>query len=130
MTYRTDETDPHLKAEETQWSGILSSGNETAGMILIFIQKLCTAFHELEPAYKAGALNEESLEFLKSRMLMRIDKVLDAMKLNSLEDLNGFSGLKKIRAQAQESDSLKHLAGLTDAVHDVNHILCDSLIGD
>jgi hypothetical protein len=127
VKYKTDETDPHQKEEEMQWAGILSAGDPAAGMILVFIQKLCTAFHELRPAYEAGALNEEHTGFLKNRMLARIDKVISVIRSNAPASLSGLSELADIRERTAASQSLQELADLTGEVHRINHMLCTSL---
>jgi hypothetical protein len=54
VEYKTTATSPHGLEEERQWARILSAGRPAAGMALAFIQKLCTAFHELGPAWKKG----------------------------------------------------------------------------
>jgi hypothetical protein len=60
MEYKTTETSPHGRDEELQWVRLLSSGDPVKGMALVLIQKMCTAFHEFEPAWRAGALNDRN----------------------------------------------------------------------
>jgi hypothetical protein len=52
------------------------------GMTLVLGQKLCTAFHEFEPAWRAGALDERQLPFFRERLTKRIKRVLITMKNN------------------------------------------------
>ncbi|MHC4440528.1 MAG: hypothetical protein ACYS3S_24535, partial [Planctomycetota bacterium] len=56
VEYKTTITDEHWREEEFQWARILSQGNPAKGMVLLYIQKACTAFHEFEPVWKAGAV--------------------------------------------------------------------------
>ena len=46
LEYKTTVADEHWRSEEFQWARILSSGNAAKGMVLLYIQKACTAFHE------------------------------------------------------------------------------------
>ena len=46
LEYKTTVPDEHWRSEEFQWARILSSGNAAKGMVLLYIQKACTAFHE------------------------------------------------------------------------------------
>jgi len=41
-------------------------------MVLLYIQKACTAFHELEPAWKQGALKQEQVDFFSQRLAKRL----------------------------------------------------------
>ena len=63
IEYRTTVADEHWRSEEFQWVRILSSGSAAKGMVLLYIQKACTAFHEFEPALRQGALKEEQSIF-------------------------------------------------------------------
>src|SRR5207244_543342 len=51
LNYKSTAVDPHWRDEEMQWARVLSSGDAARGMTIIFMQKLCTAFHEFEPAF-------------------------------------------------------------------------------
>ena len=48
----------HMRDEERQWLDIVSDPDPVKGMLLVFIQKLCSAFHELGPALESGALGD------------------------------------------------------------------------
>lgn len=128
MKYITDVKEEHDRLEELQWAEIMSSGNAPAGMAVVFIQKLCTAFHELGPAFEKGALKPEELDFFKKRMASRIKKVISCLVSNKLENTDGFLGLNGILKKAENASSLKALAALTEEVHMTNHRLCDSLL--
>jgi hypothetical protein len=56
--YRTTVEDEHWRNEEFQWARILAQGRPAKGMVLLYLQKACTAFHEFEPAFEARALDE------------------------------------------------------------------------
>ncbi len=77
--YRTSESDPHLQEEYRQWARILTRGNPAHGMLLVLIQKLCTAVHEIEAACQRGALNEQQLDFFRRRLSIRAQHVLDTI---------------------------------------------------
>jgi len=47
-TYESQAQDAHLRDEETQWVAILASGNEYAGILLVWVQKLCAEAHDVE----------------------------------------------------------------------------------
>lgn len=76
INYRTTVRDEHWRKEEFQWARILSSGNPAKGMVLLYIQKACTAFHEFEPAWKEGALKQGQVDFFRERLVKRVRHVL------------------------------------------------------
>ena len=119
--------DDHTRDEDLQWAGICAAGDASRGMALVYIQKLCTAFHELAPAFDAGLLPEEGLAFFKGRMIARIDRVLDLLDDNGLAALAGAEELRDLRGAARNARTSGELAGLADRVHEINHQLCDAL---
>ena len=123
----TSEEDSHGRAEELQWARILSSGDAARGMVLLFVQKLCTAFHEFEPAWRAGALHERSLPFCRERLARRINTVLIVMKQNDLDTLTGFEALERLLYATETAGTMDELANLCEDIHSVNHVICDSL---
>ena len=127
--YKTTIEDDHLRNEEFQWSRILSAGDSAKGMVLLYIQKACTAFHEFEPAFKQGALKGEQIEFFRRRLATRIAHVLTTMKNNGLEAINGAAELTKILRSVESAKTADELAELTEEVHTVNHTISDSLEG-
>ena len=127
MDYQPTAQGDHGKAEELQWVRILSCGDPTKGMLLVFIQKLCTAFHEFDPAWRAGALNEGQLPFFRTRLAGRINKVLAAMRANDLAALPGFAELESLLRVTESARSMETLADLAEQVHAVNHTLSDAL---
>ena len=62
VEYRTTIEDKHWREEEFQWARILAQGDSARGMVLLYLQKACTAFHEFEPAFQAGALDNSRLD--------------------------------------------------------------------
>ena len=125
--YRTTIKDEHWRDEEFQWARILSSGNPARGMVLLYIQKACTAFHEFEPAWKKGALDDSQVDFFRKRLAKRIRHVLVTMENNGLDSVNGAAELKEILRSVESAKTAEELAELTEKVHAVNHLLLDSL---
>ena len=129
VEYKTTVEDPHWRDEEFQWARILSEGNPAKGMVLLYIQKACTAFHEFEPAFKAGVLKPGQVEFFRQRLAGRIKQVLMTMRNNGLDTLNGTSELAELLRCVESAESQDELADLTERIHAVNHVLSDSLEG-
>jgi len=125
--YKTTVEDEHWRNEELQWARILSSGDPARGMVLLYIQKACTAFHELEPAWKEGALKQGQVDFFRRRLAKRIRHVLVTMENNDLNRINGAAELADILRSIESAKTLDELAELTEKVHTVNHLLLDSL---
>ena len=127
--YKTTIEDDHLRNEEFQWSRILSAGDPAKGMVLLYIQKACTAFHEFEPAWKQGALKGEQFDFFRRRLATRIAHVLTTMKNNGLDAINGAAELAQILHSVESAETADELAELAEEVHTVNHTISDSLEG-
>jgi hypothetical protein len=129
VEYKTTVSDEHWRDEEFQWARILSQGNPAKGMVLLYVQKACTAFHEFEPALKAGAVRPEQVEFFRRRLAARVRHVLLTMQNNSLDKLNGAVELGGILQSIESAETADDLAELTEKLHAVNHTLLDSLEG-
>lgn len=127
LKYKTTVADEHWRNEELQWARILSSGNPAKGMVLLYIQKACTAFHEFEPAWRQGALKQGQINFFRQRLAKRIRHVLVTMENNSLNRVNGAIELTEILRSVKSAKTADDLAELTEKVHTVNHLLLDSL---
>jgi len=125
--YHTTVQDPHWRDEEFQWVRILASGQPAAGMVLLYIQKACTAFHEFEPACHAGAVNADQLDFFRRRLAQRVRQVLDTMQNNQLDRIRGAVELRRILSHVESAVTVDELAELSGAVHEVNHLLLDGL---
>ena len=125
--YRTTIEDEHWRNEELQWARILSSGRPAKGMVLLYIQKACTAFHEFEPAWKKGVLDERQVDFFRKRLAKRVKHVLVTMENNGLDTIKGASELTDILRSIEAAKTADELAELTEKVHTVNHMLLDSL---
>jgi hypothetical protein len=117
----------HGRAEELQWARLCASGEPVKGMIVIFLQKMCAAFHEFEPAYQAGGLNERALPFFRRRLAGRVGSVLAAMDKNGLGGLEGYAALARLKQAAESAASLAELASLAEPVHQANHAVTDAL---
>jgi hypothetical protein len=129
MEYRVTETNPHGRDEELQWARILSSGDPAKGMTLVLGQKLCTAFHELEPAWRAGALNDQQLPYFRERLTNRVKRVVTMMRNNGLDALKGFAELEELGRLTQATQTMGELAELAEKTHAINHTICDALEG-
>jgi len=129
MEYRVTETNPHGRDEELQWARILSSGDPAKGMTLVLGQKLCTAFHEFEPAWRAGALNEQQLPYFRERLAKRARRVATMMRNNGLDTIKGFAELEALVHATEAAQTMDELASLAEKAHAINHAICDSLEG-
>ena len=125
--YRTTIEDEHWRNEELQWARILSTGEPAKGMVLLYIQKACTAFHEFEPAWKKGALDEGQVDFFRKRLVKRIKHVLVTMENNGLDTIKGASELMDILHSVETAKTMEDIAQLTEELHAVNHVISDSL---
>jgi hypothetical protein len=129
MEYKATETSLHGRDEELQWVRLLSTGDPVKGMALVLIQKMCTAFHEFEPAWRAGALNAQQLPFFRKRLTGRIERVLTVMEANHLTVVNGFARLEELARATQTAATMDALADLAEQVHTISHTICDALEG-
>ncbi|MFH1883766.1 MAG: hypothetical protein ABIL62_13795 [Planctomycetota bacterium] len=127
LEYKTTVADEHWRNEELQWARILSSGSPARGMVLLYIQKACTAFHEFEPAWKEGVLKPGRFDFFRRRLANRVRQVLVTMENNGLDTINGAAELAEILRSIESAKTSDELAELTEKVHTVNHLLLDSL---
>lgn len=127
IEYRTTVEDAHWRNEEFQWARILARGHPARGMVLLYLQKACTAFHEFEPAFKAGALHEARLDFFRRRLANRLQQLLTTMRNNDLDILEGAVELAAILRAVESAESMKALSELTERLHAVGHTLLDAL---
>ena len=125
--YITRTQNAHGRGEELQWARIFSSGDPVKGMVVVFLQKMCAAYHEFEPAYRAGGLNETALPFFRQRLAARVSVVLTALDNNGLHDLPGYAELARLRRASEAAVSLGELADLAESIHLANHTLTDAL---
>jgi hypothetical protein len=96
-------------------------------MALVFIQKLCTAFHELDPAWTKGFLDERALAHFRDRLAGRARRVVETLDNNGLGTIDGVAKLRQLLHAIESVETMGELAGLADEIHAVNHTLCDSL---
>lgn len=127
--YKTTIENEHWRNEEFQWARILASGNPAKGMVLLYVQKACTAFHEFEPAWNQGALKPGQVDFFRRRLATRIRHVLTTMENNALDKIKGAAELRDILNAVESAETQDELAGLTEKLHTINHVLLDSLEG-
>ncbi len=128
MPYVPTSEGAHGREEELQWARVVAGDQQPArGVALIFIQKLCTAFHEFEPAWQRGALNPESLDYFRGRLGARGRRVLQVLEANDLDGLDGSAQLRELQHLIQEARSLQALAELAEPVHAIAHTLAEAL---
>jgi hypothetical protein len=125
--YRTTVEDEHWRNEEFQWARILAQGHPARGMVLLYLQKVCTAFHEFEPAFQAGGLQETRLDFFRQRLANRLKQLLVTMSNNRLDTLTGAAELAEILRAVESAGSMRDLSELTERLHTVGHTLLDAL---
>jgi SAM-dependent methyltransferase len=117
----------HGIEEERQWARIVASTGPVSGLVLIFAQKLCTAFHEFEPAWRNGALNPTALDYFRGRLVSRAHRLLQVLETNNLTEMTGVKELRSLLAMIQDAKSLEALAMLAEPVHNLSHSLSDAL---
>jgi hypothetical protein len=127
IEYKTTVQDDHWRSEEFQWARILSRGHAARGMVLLYLQKACTAFHEFEPAFEAGALDEGRRDFFRQRLTKRLRQLLVTMENNGLDRLQGAAELRDILQAVESAETTAGLAALTERLHRVGHVLLDAL---
>jgi len=127
IEYKTTVEDDHWRREEFQWARILSTGDAARSMVLLYLQKVCTAFHEFEPAFRAGALDENRLDFFRQRLANRLKQLLTTMRNNDLDNLDGAAKLQEILQATESAATMEALAELTEALHAAGHTLLDAL---
>ena len=96
-------------------------------MVVVFLQKMCAAYHEFEPAYRAGGLNESALPTFRQRLAARVGVVLTMLDNNGLHELPGYAELARLRRAAEAATSLADLANLAEPIHLANHTVTDAL---
>jgi hypothetical protein len=125
--YITRTQNAHGRNEELQWARIFAGGDPVKGMVVVFLQKMCAAYHEFEPAYRAGGLNEAALPFFRQRLAARVGVVLNVLDNNGLHDLPGYAELARLRRTTEAAASLADLADLAEPIHLANHTVTDAL---
>ena len=125
--YKTTTEDEHWRNEEFQWARILAQGHAARGMVLLYLQKACTAFHEFEPAFNAGVLDSGRLDFFRPRLANRLRQLVTTMANNGLDRLDGVPELTAILQAVESAKTMDDLSHLTDRLHAVGHMLLDAL---
>jgi hypothetical protein len=125
--YRPTSQESHGREEELQWARIIASDEPARGVALIFLQKLCTAFHEFEPACRAGFLNPDSVNHFRERLAARAKRVVEVLEMNQLEEVEGAKKLRQLLTMIETAKSLEALALLAEPIHALSHILSEGL---
>ncbi|MFW5996526.1 MAG: hypothetical protein ACOCQP_00775 [Lentisphaeria bacterium] len=129
MKFTSIQQDAHTRQEEYQWAEIIQQGDEVKGMTLILIQKMCTAFHEYGPLMEEGGLSDDPtiLQFIRRRLLARIDTVMSTLRVNGLAEIEGAGKLAACREEVQSMTSVSLLKTLPEQIHQISHLLVDNL---
>ena len=127
IAYKTTIEDEHWREEEFQWARILAVGHPAKGMVLLYLQKACTAFHEFAPALAAGALDAGRLDFFRQRLANRLTHLLATVQNNDLDRLDGAAELKMILQAVESAPTMEALAELAEELHTTGHTLLDAL---
>jgi hypothetical protein len=127
VEYRTTVEDTHWRDEEFQWARILAAGHPARGMVLLYLQKACTAFHEFDPAVRARALDDSDVDLFRRRLTNRLGHLLTTMRNNDLGTLNGAAELERILRSVEAAPTLAALAELVEPLHAAGHVLLDAL---
>lgn len=125
--FRPSAASAHGREEELQWARLLSHGDAACGVALVFVQKLCTAFHEFAPAWERGALSAEHLAYYRSRLAGRAARALETLRSNGLGAIEGTAQLEATLRAIEAADTMAELAALAEEVHAVGHALCEAL---
>ncbi|OGZ34026.1 MAG: hypothetical protein A3I88_02590 [Candidatus Portnoybacteria bacterium RIFCSPLOWO2_12_FULL_39_9] len=120
----------HIQKEEEQWRKIIAVGNQDAGMVLIYDQKLCAFAHEI------GAALEKKITFdyifAASRLIERINVLLSKLPKEKFETVVGIflnikQRLKEEVIQGKTAQRKKALNSFPEEIHQASHKLCDEL---
>lgn len=125
--YEVPHRNAHQYDEEGQWLRIVGDANPTKAMILIFIQKLCAAFHELGPACEMEAIKSEEIDYIKARLGARTEAVLERLRLNGIGKISGAAELAGMLDRLKSASSPAQIILMSEEVHLINHTLCDAL---
>jgi hypothetical protein len=129
VDYQTRAETAHRRDQERQWARILSTGRPVEGMILLFVQKLCAAFHEFEAAHEAGVLQARGLGHWRQQLAARITRVVGPAQDHDLQHLGGVAALAELADRVSSAPTLEALAGLAGDMHEISHTLYDALEG-
>lgn len=125
--YKPTSQDEHGREEELQWARIVATDEPARGVALIFIQKLCTAFHEFEPACRKGFLNPNALDYFRGGLVARAKRLLLVLDANELDTIAGAAKLRQLVGMIETAKSLEALATLAEPVHTLSHMLSEGL---
>jgi hypothetical protein len=127
VTYNPTSLDDHGREEELQWARVVASNEPARGVALIFLQKLCTAFHEFEPACRSGALSPDALPHFRAGLVGRARRLLQVLEANHLDEIQGATKLRQLVDHIDTAKSLEALALLAEPVHALSHMLSEGL---
>lgn len=125
--FRPSAEGEHGREEELQWARLLSHGDAACGVALVFVQKLCTAFHEFAPAWERGALSAGHLAYFRSRLAGRAARALETLRSNGLDAIEGAAQLEATLRAIEAAATMAELAALAEQVHAVGHTLSGAL---
>jgi|GEM_PF-719032 hypothetical protein len=125
--FRPGADSAHGREEELQWARLLSMGDAACGVALVFVQKLCTAFHEFAPAWEQGALSAGHLAYFRGRLAGRAVRALATLRNNGLGAIDGAAQLEAMVGAIEAAATMEELAALAEAVHALGHTLSEAL---
>jgi hypothetical protein len=96
-------------------------------MVIIFLQKMCAAYPEVEPPCQAGVLSEGALPHFRQRLAGRVRAVLTAMQNNGLQNLDGYTELARLQQVTETPQTLAELADLAEPIRLANHTVTYAL---
>jgi len=126
--YRAPKGSGHLPEEERQWLKIMRDPDPVKGMLLMFIQTLGSAFHELSAALEAGALGDVRIGHIRRRLIARSDSVLERLRLNGRDTIDGAQALEELKSRLSAAATSAEIAVLSEDLHLINHRLCNALV--
>jgi hypothetical protein len=121
------EVNTHDGEEERLWARILSKGDSSRSMSLLFIQKLCTATHEFEAFFQNNILDQHSVSFVRERLSNRIQTVLITLENNNLYSIEGRECLASLSDTLMNINSMQEFEHFLPEIHKVTHLLSESL---
>ena len=126
-SYAIPKISDHQFEEESQWLRLVGDPNPAKAMLLVFIQKLCAAFHELGPAFEMKAIRDESLDYIKARLASRAKAVVERLASNGYGEIDGAGDLSAMIERLEVCADPAEIIEMSEEVHLINHRLCDAL---
>ncbi len=127
--YQSEDQNSHVREEENLWSKILATGHQSAGMILIYDQKLCAVAHEIEEILEK-ITDYKYISYYAKSLKNRINKVIELLDNSghNFRSKNNFQeiiiALEKLK---EDQASYEILRKIPEQIHLISHRLVDEL---